>query len=62
MNAYITVNMDNAAFCDARGEELARILRDLAAQIEAEPLNAGEHVTLADFNGNNVGDLYVRES
>lgn len=58
MQATIRIQMDNAAFNDHNGEELARILRDLADW--AENYNHGEDDCsrgLSDYNGNRVGRL-----
>lgn len=49
----IEINTDNAAFCDSTGEEVARILSDLATDIEVHGLP--ERKNLMDYNGNSVG-------
>ena len=49
----LKINTDNAAFEDA-GPEVARILRDLARQIETEAGEASGR--LRDLNGNTVGE------
>lgn len=60
MKLIITIRMDNAAFFDdgeqpARGREVARILRNLADQVE-DDADLVDHATrLADINGNAVG-------
>jgi hypothetical protein len=54
MKATITVQMDNAAFTDDPGAELARILRELARVTERD----GPHNRRAmDANGNQVGQM-----
>ena len=53
MTITITIDTDNAAFEDNEGAETARILRQLADQIEARPGCYGYN--LHDFNGNKVG-------
>jgi len=57
MQAKITVKMDNAAFTDDPGAELARILRDLAKHIE----NGDTGRRLMDGNGNRVGEFTITE-
>ena len=49
----ISINTDNAAFGDDPGAELARILRQLAAHLDAGDLD--EHRNIMDLNGNTVG-------
>lgn len=56
MKATITVQMDNAAFTDDPGAELARILRELAEKTDRE----GPFVRhLRDANGNTVGKMII---
>jgi len=53
MQATIKITMDNAAFTESPGEELARILKDLSGRTrEADP--TGTYI-LFDTNGNQVG-------
>jgi hypothetical protein len=52
MLAVITIRMDSAAFHEAPGSELCRILHLLARRIETE---APASAVLRDSNGNNVG-------
>lgn len=59
MKAKITVSLDNDAFSGGPGEELARILRDLARTIEDCDYDDFQHYTLRDKNGNRVGDFDV---
>ena len=54
MKAQITINMDNAAFDETPASELGRILRRLAADIEAGELVP---IILRDINGNRVGSF-----
>lgn len=55
MKATIEIEMDNAAFAESAGAELARIIRDLAKHIES-----GEQArVLHDSNGNRVGTFKV---
>ena len=49
----LKIKTDNAAFEDA-GPEVARILRDLARQLEGETGEASGR--LRDLNGNTVGE------
>lgn len=57
----ITINTDNAAFGDddqwSRSEEVARILRKLATDIEIE--ENVDFKVLRDSNGNQVGEMKV---
>jgi len=56
---YINIETDNDAFADSNlGPEVARILRKLAGQIEADPYQDGRR--LMDVNGNRVGDMSIR--
>lgn len=50
------IKSNNAAFTDAPGDELARILRALADRIES---GAEGHFVLRDVNGNKVGEAFV---
>lgn len=50
----VTIDTDNAAFEDGAGIEVARILRDIAEQVEdARPENST--ISVFDVNGNRVG-------
>ena len=67
MKCTLKIAMDNAAFSDAPGRELARILRDAADRAEdlcdASQVRHGPwEVPLRDYNGNRVGDMVVRKS
>lgn len=65
----ITINTDNAAFHDDEGElapalEVARILKDLASELEVKAGWGVEwHVEqpLMDANGNRVGEVRTLE-
>lgn len=57
MDAIIKVNLDNSAFEDAAGVELARILRKLAEDLETGFLPIGNEKSLRDSNGNRVGNI-----
>lgn len=60
MKAQLTVTMDNAAFADGNDKaELARILRDLADNLEAGDGTDG--ATLHDLNGNKVGRFDITD-
>ena len=50
----IQIGMDNAAFSEVPGDELARILRGLADRLDGQD-DVGEIVRLMDVNGNRVG-------
>ena len=56
----IHLSTDNAAFDDeARGDEIARILRGAADRIEGNEFP--EQFNLHDANGNTVGRVYDNE-
>lgn len=59
MKATIKVKMDNAAFSEGNGAELARILRVLARRIEDNDLSKGDDALLRDYNGNCVGEFKI---
>lgn len=40
------------------GEEVARILKELAERIRREGIAPGEGINLRDVNGNKVGEFY----
>jgi hypothetical protein len=52
----IYLKTNNAAFTDDRDSELARILREVANQIEA----GDSHGRCHDSNGNTVGEWTIR--
>lgn len=56
MITIITVRMDSAAFDDAPASELARILRELAGDIEQD---GPQYASLKDHNGNVVGTFRI---
>lgn len=51
----LTINCDNAAFDPAPDCELARILRELSAQLVDLQLDADTAINLYDINGNHCG-------
>ena len=61
----IVINTDNAAFCNEDGNqtcytrnfEVARILKNLAKQLEERPDVDWNSVILMDINGNSVGSF-----
>lgn len=56
MEYYLKVYLDNAAFGDAPGPELARILRSLADDVEGYAFDVGPiSFPVRDINGNRVG-------
>lgn len=61
MRITITVDLDNEAFADNAGDELARIMRAFAARIDDGPLYPGRLDALLDVNGNTVGDATVHD-
>jgi hypothetical protein len=58
MNFILTINCDNDAFLPIIGDELARILREVAARVEGceSPHLEGN---CRDYNGNKVGSYKV---
>ena len=60
MNITITINTDNAAFEYQAGLEVARILRDLARQVQNWPGRNKFRLSCMDINGNKVGSLEVK--
>jgi hypothetical protein len=57
MQVTINIECDNAAFRPDAGTELARILRDLAVQVDGKNLIDFDQVTLTDNAGNKVGQM-----
>lgn len=57
MVVRIEINIDNAAFCDNPGSEVARILREEADRLENDKLSSQ---SLVDFNGNYVGKTRIQ--
>ncbi len=57
----LQIQMDNAAFEDMPGVELARILRDAARKVEGAELGECGRFALLDLNGNKVGSVIVSE-
>lgn len=55
MRFKLEIKMDNAAFEEPSGTELARILRDLADDLAEMDCFPGYSKTLMDINGNRVG-------
>ena len=59
MKAKIEINLDNAAF-QRDGRELARVLRNVAEDVEAcNVTNEGAYICIIDINGNKVGDFNI---
>ena len=58
MDLDLHINMDNAAFEDGSGAEVARILRKLADGMRTDLL-PGDAEPLYDVNGNQVGAVTV---
>lgn len=56
MSFYFKIeNMDNAAFEDDPGAEVARIMQEAAASLEGRGFDRPFAVPLRDINGNKVG-------
>lgn len=61
MKMTITIQMDNAAFEDNQGGEVARILRELASKIDGDSSLEGVYYNLRDINGNKVGEMNIND-
>lgn len=60
MNATIEINMDNDAFAiDDGGEELGRILKELAITISQNGFIKNYNRPLYDKNGNGIGSILI---
>jgi len=59
MKLTLEINMDNAAFEDAPGQEAARILHKIACKIQDWPGANEFNLRLSDLNGNKVGHVTV---
>ena len=61
MRVTITIDMDNAAFEDTPGIEVARILKVVAERVQADPSNPDDWGAprLRDINGNAVGEVLI---
>ena len=57
MTITIEIKTDNAAFENQSGQEVARILRKLADQVESWPGANAFTLGLRDINGNKCGEL-----
>jgi hypothetical protein len=57
MKAKIEINLNNDAFQPSAGPELARILRNLAQDLDDYPDALG--IGVMDVNGNTVGNLEI---
>ena len=55
----ITIDTSNDAFADNPAPEVARILRDLAGDMDGRELTSGDGANLRDINGNLVGQWKV---
>ena len=61
MKAQIEINLDNDAF-QRDGRELARVLRNMAEDVEAcNVTNEGAYICVIDINGNKAGQLEIIE-
>lgn len=60
MDITITINTDNAAFQDDAGIEVARILRQLAGNLELWQGKNEFSLGLRDINGNKVGSAEAK--
>lgn len=57
----LTIDMDNAAFEECNGAEVARILEEYASGAREWVFVGGERKSLHDINGNKVGKVEVTE-
>lgn len=58
---HIEIDTANAAFGYDRDQELARILRKLAGQLEDGGYFTASSGALSDFNGNRVGTAWIED-
>lgn len=57
MEFKLEINLEDSAFDEMPGYEIARILRELAERVEYNTeVNKGEGGTLKDINGNIAGE------
>lgn len=61
MRFALSMDMDNDAFREDTGPEVARILRDVASTVEHWNLEPGDSRFAYDSNGNKVGEWEVTE-
>ena len=61
MDFRIDIVCNNAAFEDSASSEVARILRILADNIEAQGADPDHTFTIQDLNGNRVGHAAFSE-
>jgi hypothetical protein len=62
MKLRISIGMDNAAFSEAPGFEVSRLLRVLADKVRCDDSRAamcGASTPIFDINGNRVGEMKV---
>lgn len=55
MTFTLKIETGNAAFEENSGQEIARILRELASHIDERDVLPNEGSALFDYNGNRVG-------
>lgn len=55
MTFRVYFNTDNAAFAPSNGDEIARILRDLAGKLDGRSVKPDDCGPIRDANGNRVG-------
>jgi hypothetical protein len=58
MELTLVISMDNSAFEECNGNEIARIFRQLADKAEGSLLD-GVSFPVLDINGNKVGKLEI---
>lgn len=61
MKYTIKIECDNAAFEDVPGNEIARILRELADKVDGGQDPTDCDATVYDYNGNRVGEAKLSD-
>ena len=61
MKLTIEIEVDNAAFENLPGVEIARILEKFAHDIKSDTLAPGDQWLMLDFNGNKVRVARIEE-
>jgi uncharacterized protein YxjI len=51
--------MDNAAFEENNGCQVADILRNLVRKVDGTDLNGGDSFVIKDVNGNTIGHMKI---
>ena len=59
MRIHLEIDTGNAAFGASPSSEIARILRQMAHNIDGCILRVGDEHGLRDYNGNKVGRFWI---